>query len=101
MDKVLETLNPRRTKAFINLEKTMSSDFIHDPNLDYPMTALQNRFSSVLSVDNIEYLDATQLAVKLLGNSIGANLFLVGYAWQKGALPITEYTYSLYIEQKT
>ena len=88
MDKVLETLNPRRTKAFINLEKTMSSDFIHDPNLDYPMTALQNRFSSVLSVDNIEYLDATQLAVKLLGNSIGANLFLVGYAWQKGALPI-------------
>lgn len=88
MDKVLETLNPTKTKAFINLEKTMSSDFIHDPDLNYPMGALQNRFEAVLSEENTEYLDATHMAIKLLGNSIGANLFLVGYAWQKGALPI-------------
>ena len=88
MDKVLETLNPTKTKAFINLEKTMSSDFIHDPNLDYPTKALRNRFAAVLKPENIEYLEATKMAVKLLGNSIGANLFLVGYAWQKGVLPI-------------
>lgn len=88
MDKVLETLNPNKTKAYINLEKTISSDFIHDPDLKYPLDELQNRFSTMLAPENIEYLDATHMAVKLLGDSIGANLFLVGYAWQKGALPI-------------
>jgi indolepyruvate ferredoxin oxidoreductase len=88
MDKVLETLNPNKTKAFINLEKTISSDFIHNPNLNYPLDTLQNRFSAVLATENIEYLNATHMAVKLLGDSIGANLFMVGYAWQKGTLPI-------------
>lgn len=34
-------------------------------------------------------MQATALAVKLLGDAIGANLFLVGYAWQKGALPLS------------
>jgi indolepyruvate ferredoxin oxidoreductase len=88
MDKVLETLNPNKTKAFINLEKTISSDFIHNPNLNYPLDTLQKRFSAVLATENIEYLSATHMAVKLLGDSIGANLFMVGYAWQKGTLPI-------------
>lgn len=88
-DNALATYDTKKTKAFINLEKTMSSDFIHDPDLVYPITTLQKRFGSVLSADNTEYVQATALAVKLLGDAIGANLFLVGYAWQKGALPLS------------
>ena len=34
-------------------------------------------------------MDATRLATALLGNSIGANIFMVGYAYQLGALPLS------------
>ena len=35
------------------------------------------------------FVDATRLATALLGNSIGANIFLLGYAYQLGALPLS------------
>lgn len=88
-DNALATMHPEKTKAFINLEKTMSSDFIHDPDLDYPIKALQNRFGRAISPKRTQYVQASQIAVRLLGDAIGANLFLVGYAWQNGALPLS------------
>ena len=35
------------------------------------------------------FVDASRLATALLGNSIGANIFMVGYAYQLGALPLS------------
>ena len=34
--------------------------------------------------------NASQVAVKLLGDSLGANLMLTGFAWQRGLIPIRE-----------
>ena len=34
--------------------------------------------------------NASQVAVKLLGDSLGANLMLTGFAWQRGLIPISE-----------
>jgi indolepyruvate ferredoxin oxidoreductase len=34
-------------------------------------------------------LDATQLATALLGDAIATNLFMLGYAWQQGLVPIS------------
>jgi indolepyruvate ferredoxin oxidoreductase len=38
---------------------------------------------------NVDLLDATALAAALLGDSLGANVFLLGYAWQKGLIPLS------------
>src|SRR5581483_2018202 len=35
------------------------------------------------------FVDAGRLATALLGQSIGANMFMLGYAYQMGALPLT------------
>jgi indolepyruvate ferredoxin oxidoreductase len=35
------------------------------------------------------FVDAGRLATALLGNSIGANMFMLGYAYQQGALPLS------------
>ena len=35
-------------------------------------------------------LESTRLATRLLGDAIASNLFLVGYAWQKGLIPLSE-----------
>ena len=36
-----------------------------------------------------ELVDATDLATQLLGDSIASNLFMLGYAWQKGWVPMS------------
>ncbi len=35
-----------------------------------------------------DFVDASQLAAALLGDSISTNLFMLGYAWQKGCIPL-------------
>jgi indolepyruvate ferredoxin oxidoreductase len=37
----------------------------------------------------VSFIDATRLATALLGNSIATNMFMVGYAFQQGALPLS------------
>src|SRR4029453_15691312 len=37
-----------------------------------------------------EFLDATKLATGLMGDSIATNLFMVGYAFQRGLIPLGE-----------
>jgi len=36
----------------------------------------------------VRFIDATRLATALTGNSIGSNIFLLGYAYQLGAIPV-------------
>ena len=37
-----------------------------------------------------EFLDATKLATGLMGDSIATNLFMVGFAYQRGLIPLSE-----------
>ena len=39
--------------------------------------------------DDLDILDATGLATALMGDSIATNLFMLGYAWQSGAIPLS------------
>ena len=43
---------------------------------------------TALGGDAPELVDATELAIVLLGDTIAANLFMLGYAWQKGWVPV-------------
>ena len=39
--------------------------------------------------DQVSFIDATRLATALMGNSIATNMFMVGFAYQKGGLPLS------------
>ena len=39
--------------------------------------------------ENTEFVDATRLATGLFGNSIASNLFMLGYAYQRGLVPLS------------
>jgi indolepyruvate ferredoxin oxidoreductase len=38
----------------------------------------------------VDFVQASELATALMGDSIATNLFMVGYAWQKGMVPVGE-----------
>ena len=43
-----------------------------------------------LEHNSADFIDATRLATALMGDSIAANLFMLGFAWQKGRIPLSE-----------
>ena len=80
-------LNPERTRAVVNSHQSMTSGFIKEKDLTFPAAELERQLAKT-SLE-AEFIDASKLAESLLGDAIGANLFMVGYAWQKGYLPLS------------
>jgi len=86
---VLAKLRAGATRAVVNTHETVTGDFVRDPDARFPGAALRTRLRAALAPDDIEMLDATHLATRLLGEAIPANLFLLGFAWQKGWVPLS------------
>ncbi|MEQ9639688.1 MAG: indolepyruvate ferredoxin oxidoreductase family protein [Alphaproteobacteria bacterium] len=88
-DAALETVDPSRTKAVINTHQAITGDFTRDPDLAFPTDAVEGRIADMVGRQSTSFVDATRLATKLLGDSLATNLFMLGYAYQKGLLPVS------------
>lgn len=86
---VLATVRQGRTRMLVDTEETVTGEFTREPDLRFPGEALRQRIREAAGALQVEFVDATRLARTLLGDSIAANLFLVGYAFQKGLLPLS------------
>jgi indolepyruvate ferredoxin oxidoreductase len=51
---------------------------------------MEQEIKEAVSPGDAEFLDATKLATALMGDSIATNLFMVGYAYQRGLIPVGE-----------
>ena len=89
-DAALATAKAGHTFALINTAENITGDFTRERNLTFPGEAIRQRVVNVLGADQVEFLDATQMARVLLGDSLATNLFLLGFAWQKGWIPVSE-----------
>ena len=77
------------THAVINSHETITGDFTRDPDLHFPGRRLHDLIVAAAGADGAEFLDATRLATALMGDSIATNLFMLGYAWQRGLVPLS------------
>jgi indolepyruvate ferredoxin oxidoreductase len=78
-----------RTHAVISTDVSPTMAFQFDRDAVVEPSPLLDRLRQRLSADHISMLAATSLASALLGDTIASNFFLVGYALQKGLLPIS------------
>jgi len=53
------------------------------------MSAMQATLKQAVGERNLDIIDATRLASTLMGDSIATNPFMLGYAFQKGAIPLS------------
>jgi indolepyruvate ferredoxin oxidoreductase len=81
-------MRPGRTNAVINTFEQPTGHFAQDADWVYP--AEQVRTLIAESVEGkADFIAATPLATKLMGDAIAANLFMLGYAFQKGLVPLS------------
>ncbi len=77
------------THAVINSHETVTGDFTRNPDYHFPGQRLRALIEEATGAERSDFLDATHLATALLGDSIATNLFMLGYAWQKGLVPVS------------
>ena len=85
----LSKLQLGHSRAIVNSHETIIGEFTRDPDLKFPAREMQRSISETTGPDNTEFLDATHLATGLLGDSIASNLFMLGYAYQRGLVPVS------------
>jgi indolepyruvate ferredoxin oxidoreductase len=76
-----------RTRAVVNSASVPSAAFLSNPDWTFPAAAAENDLRAAIG-EACEFIDANALALRLFGDSIYANPLLLGYAWQKGWIPL-------------
>ena len=87
--KVLATAKHGGTTMVVNTAEFLPGDFTRNADFSLPTERLKRAIATAAGAEKTHFVDATRLATALLGNSIAANIFLVGYAYQLGALPLS------------
>ena len=77
-----------RTTATVNSRATMTGDFTRDPDFELAEAALERAITEAVRPEGAAFVDATGLAERLVGDAIGANILLLGHAYQRGRLPL-------------
>jgi len=76
------------TRALVNTALVMPAQFTREPDLRFPTGSMEQEIKDAVAPGDAEFLDASKLATGLMGDSIATNLFMVGYAYQRGLIPL-------------
>ena len=74
--------------GFVNTHLIPIADFIRNRDFDFQRPKVNNVLEAALTRDSV-FVDFTTPAEVLLGDSIATNMMMMGYAYQKGLLPLT------------
>ena len=78
------------TRCAVNTAQIMPGTFTQKPDLAFPLAQMRGQIAKAVGPDAARFLDATRLATSLCGDAIATNMFLLGYAWQLGLVPLSE-----------
>ena len=87
--KVLAAIRRDDTAVVVNSAELYPGDFTRDPDFRLPIERI-HRAIRAASGPGARFIDATETVRALLGDAIAANMFLLGYAWQLGRIPLDE-----------
>ena len=79
-------MSPQRTRVVANSEVAPTADFVHDTSFELDSDSILRRLDEQSA--SIDTLDAGALARWAVGDGIAANLIVLGFALQRGLLPV-------------
>jgi indolepyruvate ferredoxin oxidoreductase len=77
-----------RTHVALNSNSTPTAAFVKNGNWQNPADQCVAEISAQVGVSGVGAFDADALAKQLMGDTIYVNPMLLGYAWQKGWVPL-------------
>jgi len=67
----------------------MPGEFSRKADMQYPRGSLQRNIVDAVGADSAYFVEAGRIATALLGDSIAANMFMLGVAYQQGLIPVS------------
>jgi indolepyruvate ferredoxin oxidoreductase len=87
--KVLGAIKPKGSLVVVNTAESLPGDFTRNADFSLPFERIKRSILSASGREQSHFVDATAAAVAFLGNAIAANMFMLGYAWQFGGVPLS------------
>ena len=84
----LASMREGKTRVALNGHGTPTAAFVHNPDWQFPGANCEAAISHAVGEAQLGRFDAEQLAVRVLGDSIYTNPMMLGYAWQRGWVPL-------------
>jgi indolepyruvate ferredoxin oxidoreductase len=86
----LSRMGEGRTWAAVNGSGATTAAFIKNPDWQFPGEGSRGAILQACGAGNVDFVDAGQIATSLMGDAIATNMFMLGYAFQKGRVPLQE-----------
>ncbi|MEM5470124.1 indolepyruvate ferredoxin oxidoreductase family protein [Hoeflea sp. AS60] len=87
--KVLTSVREGETAFLVNTSEVMPGDFTRNADFSLPTERIKRAIVKAAGTEQTSFFNATLAATRLFGNAIAANMFMLGMASQRGALPLT------------
>ena len=78
-----------RTRVALNSHGTPTAAFVKNGNWENPAEQCLAEIAQAVGVDGVGAFDADAMANQLMGDTIYVNPMILGYAWQKGWIPLS------------
>ncbi len=88
-EEALAKVNREISSAVINEYESPTAEFTRNPDAQFPTAQMKAAIAAEVGEDKTHFINATLMALGLVGDAIGSNLFLMGYAFQKGLVPVS------------
>jgi indolepyruvate ferredoxin oxidoreductase len=85
----LSKMRQQVTRALINTDLAPTSDFLRNPDWQVDGADIAKQIRAAAGERDVEFIPANTIATALLGDAIYTNPFMLGFAWQKGWIPLT------------
>ncbi|MGY4329680.1 Pyruvate/2-oxoacid:ferredoxin oxidoreductase gamma subunit/uncharacterized small protein (DUF1192 family) [Bradyrhizobium sp. LB7.2] len=77
------------TRAAVNTAEMPTGDVVRFRDADLASPARLRAIGQVIGDGNLDTINANALAERLLGDAVYANIIMLGFAWQRGLLPVS------------
>src|SRR3546814_1704868 len=95
----LSKIRAGRSSVVLNSYQAMPGGFTMKPDMQFPKAQIVQAVTLALGGKAPLQIDATAIATALLGDAIASNLFMLGFAWQQGLVPLSLESITRAIEQ--
>ena len=84
----LGTVRHGRTRILANVHETPVAESLKNPDASLKTDGLLAKLRFAAGDERVETFDAQRLAEDFLGDTVTANIVAMGYAWQRGLVPV-------------
>jgi indolepyruvate ferredoxin oxidoreductase len=85
----LQTVRHGRTRIVVNTHAIPNASFVQNPDANLHADALLDKMRHAAGDERMSACDAQALAQRFLGDTIGSNILMLGFAWQLGLVPVS------------